>query len=388
MGFNLIVFSFCLLILSGKVDDSLIPDAIKLPDSCRLVAGFVSAAIITFVSIPTIVLISKHKKLYDVPNDRTSHLFNTPTLGGCAVLAGFTIATIIFSYRSSAAELAYILGGLIPLFFIGIKDDILIIDPKTKIIGQIFASLIVIWIGGIYLSSFYDLLGIDNINSVIGIIVTLFLFLILINGFNFIDGIDGLASAIGFIASVFYGTWFILTGNINYAILGFSLAGALGSFFYFNVFGKRHKIFLGDTGSMVIGFVEAILTVKFLEFNLIAEEKFRFTSAPAISVGLLIIPLFDTLKVFVLRLGKGKSPFKADRNHIHHSLLALGLTHLNATIIIVIVNLFLVILALLFKNFGILKLTAILLLVMTGLSYILHLIVRRHKNKMLLPGTR
>lgn len=253
-------------------------------------------------------------------------------------------------------------------------------DPKTKIIGQIFASLIVIWIGGIYLSSFYDLLGIDNINSVIGIIVTLFLFLILINGFNFIDGIDGLASAIGFIASVFYGTWFILTGNINYAILGFSLAGALGSFFYFNVFGKRHKIFLGDTGSMVIGFVEAILTVKFLEFNRIAEEKFRFTSAPAISVGLLIIPLFDTLRVFVLRLGKGKSPFKADRNHIHHSLLALGLTHLNATIIIVIVNLFLVILALLLKNFGILKLIAILLLVMTGLSYILHLIVRRHKK--------
>ena len=362
------------------MDESLISDAIMLPDSCRLVAGFVGAALITFVSVPTIVRISKHKKLYDVPNNRTSHLHETPTLGGLAVFAGFTISTIIFSHRSSATELAYILGGLIPLFFIGVKDDILVIDPKKKITGQIFASLIVIWIGGIYLSSLHNAMGIDKINQVFGIIITLFLFLILINGFNLIDGIDGLASAIGFIASGFYGTWFILTGNINYAVLGFSLAGALGAFFVFNVFGKRNKIFLGDTGSMIIGFIIAILTVKFLEDDLIAEEKFRFTSAPAISIGLLIIPLFDTLRVFILRLGNGKSPFKADRNHIHHSLLALGLTHLNATIIIVIANLFLIFLALLLKNLGILKLTAIMLIVMTGLSYILHLILSHHRH--------
>jgi UDP-N-acetylmuramyl pentapeptide phosphotransferase/UDP-N-acetylglucosamine-1-phosphate transferase len=256
------------------------------------------------------------------------------------------------------------------------KDDILIIDPRKKLLGQIIASLIVVWLGGIRITDFHHVLGIDGISTFSSIIFTLFLFIVLINGFNLIDGIDGLASGIGFLVSSFYGVWFILMGHITYGIISASLAGALIAFFRFNVLGTRNKIFLGDAGSLLIGLVVAVLTVKFLEFELMAPAQFQFHAVPSITIGLLIIPLIDTLRVFILRLWNGKSPFKADRNHIHHVLLCLGLSHLIVTIIMISFNVLFIILAILLQNLGDVKLIIIMVLLATLLSFIPGLILK------------
>jgi UDP-N-acetylmuramyl pentapeptide phosphotransferase/UDP-N-acetylglucosamine-1-phosphate transferase len=343
------------------VDNNYLSDIIFIPDSIRLIAGFLSALIITYVSVPTIIKISDYKQLYAFANERTSHTAQTPTLGGLAVFAGFTLAVIIFSHRDAAPELAYILGALITIFFIGLKDDILVIDPRKKLLGQILASMIVIWLGRFLLSDFHHVFGIGKVSFMISLIFTLFVFLVIINGFNLIDGIDGLASGIGFLASAFYGTWFILAGSINYAILSLSLAGALISFFRFNVFGKKNKIFLGDTGSMIIGFIIAVLTVKFLESNLTVSSKFRLGSAPAVAISLLIVPFFDTLRIVFLRLKSGKSPFRADHNHIHHILLTGGHSHLSVTLMILFINILLIFLVLLFQDLGSVILTFLML---------------------------
>lgn len=352
----------------------------NLPNPVRLVAGFLSALIITWGSIPVIVKISKYKKLYSYPNDRTSHSNETPTLGGLAVIAGITLSVIVFSPRFNSDELLYVLGGLIALFFIGIKDDIMIIDPKKKFMGQIIASLIVVWIGGIRITNFHNAFGIDAVSPWISIVFTVFLFLVLINGFNLIDGIDGLASAVGILASVFFGIWFIINGYINYGVMAVSLCGALIAFFRFNVFGRQNKIFLGDTGSLIIGLVVAVMTVKFLEYDLTAISGYRFRAAPAVVIGLLIFPLFDTLRVFLLRIRNKKPIFKADRNHIHHSLLTLGFSHLNATLIILTVNLLFLAIAILLQTIGIVPLTLLMLLLVAALSYIPGLILRYRRH--------
>ncbi len=361
------------------MNNNYLADIILIPDWIRLIAGFLCALIITYVSVPVIIRISYYKQLYAIENERTSHTNNTPTLGGLAVFAGFTLAIILFSHRDAAPELAYILGGLITIFFIGIKDDILVIDPRKKFLGQILASMIVIWLGGFFLSDFHNVFGIGKVPYLLSLPFTLFVFLLIINGYNLIDGIDGLASGIGFLTSAFYGIWFILTGNINYGILSFSLAGTLIAFFWFNVFSEKNKIFLGDTGAMIIGLIIAVLTVKFLESNLTVTGKFKFNSAPAIAISLLIIPLFDTLRIFLLRLINGKSPFKADHNHIHHLLLTSGFSHLGITIILLLINILLIIFVLLFQDLGSVILTLLMLILMIFFTFV-SLFVKKVKN--------
>jgi UDP-N-acetylmuramyl pentapeptide phosphotransferase/UDP-N-acetylglucosamine-1-phosphate transferase len=318
----------------------------------RIAGSFLTALLITWISIPTIVNISKFKKLYGKLNERSSHTDETPNLGGLLIFAGFTLAVIIFTYNSEASEIKYLFGAATVIFFIGMKDDILIIDPKKKFIGQIIASLIIVWLGGIRITDFHHALGIGGISVFVAIIFSLFLLVLIINGFNLIDGIDGLASGVGIIVSFIYGFWFLLTGHATYGVVAFSLAGALISFFRFNISNGKNKIFLGDTGSMLTGLIVAILTVKFLELELTAPENFQFNAAPAIAVGILILPLFDTLRVFILRLWNGKSPFKADKKHIHHMLLRLGFSHPVATLIMLIMNLVFVGFAYMLQNLG------------------------------------
>ena len=321
------------------MDPSFDLDTFSLPSWLCLSGSFLISLIITWISIPTIVKISKFKKLHAHINERTSHHDDTPNLGGVAVFAATALSIIIFSLNHDSRTIGGMLGGMIVLFLIGIKDDILIIDPNKKFAGQLLASVIAVWLGGIRITNFHLALGIGDISPLISIIFTVFIFLLLINGFNLLDGIDGLASGLGIIASLIYGIWFTLSGHIIYGVISLSLAGALIAFFRFNVFSKNNKIFLGDTGSMLTGFVVAVLTVKFIEFNLKGDTRYSVDSAPAVAYSLLIVPLIDMLRVVVIRFWNGKSPFKADRNHIHHILLHFGYSHLGITIAMVVMSL-------------------------------------------------
>ena len=343
--------------------------------------GFLMAFGITWFSVPSIVNIARLKGLCSIPNGRTSHISATPNLGGIAVFIALVLSTVIFAGTYFKFELKYIISGLVVVFFIGIKDDILIIDPYKKIAGQIFAVILIAVFAGIRITSLYGLFNIGQLPYVASILLTVFVFIVIINGFNLIDGIDGLASGIGILTSSVFGIWFLINGHMACTILSFSFVGTLTAFFYFNVFGKKNKIFLGDTGSMITGFVIGVLACRFLQLELVSEGVTKIPSAPTVVCGILIVPLFDSLRVFILRIIQGKSPFKADRQHIHHCLLQLGCSHLQATLMLISVNLFFIILSYLLRGIGIILLMGVILSLASLMSHILLIYAKERSRK-------
>ncbi len=336
--------------------------------------------LITFVSIPTIVAVAKAKHLVDEPNGRTSHNKSIPTLGGVAIFAGILISLLIFINLQSFPSIQYITPGLLILFFIGLKDDILSISWKKKLIGQIAAALIVILLGDIRITNLHGFFGIYDIDYVFSIFLSLFIFIVIINCFNLIDGIDGLSAGIGIIASIVLGVWFFLINNNQYFILSFGITGSLLAYFYFNVFSKKNKIFMGDTGSLIIGFLMAVLIIEFNEYNIGLESIYTIKAAPAVSIGILFVPLFDTLRVFIIRISRKKSPFYPDREHVHHRLLKLGNTHFQATLVLMGINILFIVIVFLLQDIGILKLTFIILVLGIFLSYIPVFLIKRKKS--------
>ncbi len=352
-----------------------------LDDRINLILAFVTATVIVYTSIPTIVKVAQAKHLTDEPGKRRSHLGSVPTLGGIAIYTGIVIPVILFTQFIKNPEFQYLMAASLILFFVGIKDDILVTAPLKKFIGQLLASLIIIIPGNFYFTSLHGFYGIYHIPYEVSIFLTLFVFLALINGFNLIDGIDGLASGTGILASLIFGIWFFFAGNLTYAILAASTTGALLIFFVFNVFGRKNKIFMGDTGSLLIGLIMAVMAVKFNEMNKDPNMDHFIHAAPAVSFGILIVPLFDTLRVMIIRLFKGRHIFKADKNHVHHKLLAMGYSHLQSTLLILLANVIITLIVLNFNHWGIIDLGMLAFLLATFFSIIPEIIffLRYHK---------
>lgn len=349
----------------------------ELPFWFVLTGGFVTAFFLTFIVIPSIVKVSAIKGLYDEPNSRSSHHTVIPTLGGAAVFIGYILSISIFTGHGIDHELKYIIVSLLILFFIGIKDDILIIDPKKKLIAQILAASILSVLGDIRITNLNNIFGITEISYLGSILLTVLVIVFIINGFNLIDGIDGLASGVGILSSLFFGIWFMLGNFISYSIMCFALTGSLMAFFRFNVYSGRNKIFLGDTGSLIIGLIVSLFTIRFLEYNLIVRPTLHIESAPAMVFGVLIIPLFDTMRIIFIRTSQGKSPFSADRQHVHHRMLELGYNHLRSTSIILTFNILFIGLCLSFQFIGNYWLVVMELALASIFSSIPGLIIRR-----------
>jgi UDP-N-acetylmuramyl pentapeptide phosphotransferase/UDP-N-acetylglucosamine-1-phosphate transferase len=332
--------------------------------------------VITAVAIPSIVRVSRIKGLMAHPNGRTSHIDPTPNLGGVAIFAGVIISSVLFTGIPTAHELKYVIAGMLIIFFWGLKDDLHPMVAYKKFLGQVIAIMLIIVPGDFHLVSLHGLLGIEELSYALSIPLTFILFLALINSFNLIDGIDGLSSGVGIITSLFFGIGFLLNHHMSYAIMSFILATSLIAFFIYNVFGKENKIFLGDTGSMMIGYLLSIFAVRFLNFENATTVFDPDLSTPAVMLCVLIVPLFDTARVFVLRLLRGKSPFAADRSHIHHRLLDISGSHIKATSIILSVNLIFIAIALIFRNIGNELLILIALVLASLLSFIPIYIIR------------
>jgi len=342
--------------------------------------SFLLAFIIAYISIPPIVKVAKKKELYARSEEHATDDTQVPILGSLAIFAGLILSSVIFTDFNEADEHKYIIAGLLILFFLGMKDDILIIDPMKKLLGQIIAAGLVVVFGGMQITSFQGFLGIYEITAFIGIPFTIFVFIVIINGFNLIDGIDGLASGVGILVSLVFGAWFLRSGFSNYAILSFALAGSLSAFFHFNVFGRVNKIFMGNTGSHILGFIIAILSINYLECSMMTDPEYMTDSAPAVAFGILIIPLFDILRVFTIRIYKGRSPFVADHKHVHHLLLELGCTHLNSTLILLTANALFIFMVYKLQGIGNIHLLILILSLATILSPIPCPLLR-HKRK-------
>ena len=351
---------------------------LQLSPEITLLLTFLVSFLVTYMLVPSIVGIAREKKLFDEPSRRKSHNRQIPTLGGIAIFAGFTVASGSFINYSHVPSLQYILVACIIIFFIGMQDDILVISPMKKLIGQIAATLVMIFPGSLYFSSLHGFLGVNYISSTFfSMLLTLFVIIVIINSFNLIDGIDGLAASIGMLTTAFFGLWFFVSGNITYSLISAALFGTLTGFFRFNVLSEKSKIFMGDTGSLIVGLIVAVQVIMFNEKNIGFTSAFSIKSAPAVSFAVLIVPLFDTLRVFIIRILRGRSPFSADNNHLHHCLLKLGFTHVQSTLIIVFANLCFITMALLLQNIGILWLTVVILGIATVLSLFIEYLVRK-----------
>ena len=302
----------------------------------QCVLSFLVACFVAVIAIPVVIKISELKSLMEKPGERRSHSTPTPTFGGIAIFAAILIAYFLWPsidqtdiYRTNLS-----IAGMTILFFIGIKDDLVGIDPAKKLLFQVLAAMILILFGDLRVDYLYGIMGFHHIEEIVSIVLTCFIFIALTNAINLIDGIDGLAGGIATIASSTFGGWFLLTNHFTMACLAFTLSGALLGFLRFN-FSKTSKIFMGNTGSLIIGFLLAFFAVRFVSLNASYRyEPTAFFNAPIIAIVILIVPIFDTLRVFLVRILAGRSPFSADRNHMHHILLDNGLSHAKATAVL------------------------------------------------------
>lgn len=351
---------------------------------------------ISLYAVPVVIRIANALKMYDQPNSRSSANVAVPTLGGIAIYLSFTISASIGVNGYIFPGLTSIFVSLLLMFFVGLKDDILNISPYKKITAQLIAAAILIFYAKIRFTHLHGFMGIGELGYFQGVVLTAFVMIVFINAYNLIDGIDGLASGLSIFATGIFGYWFYISGHYEYAILSFALTGALLGFFFYNVYGKKNKIFMGDTGSLVLGTIISVIVIKFNELNIDQTQPFSVASAPAVSFAILIYPLFDTMRVFLIRILNKRSPFSPDKNHLHHRFLALGFSHKQATFTIIFANILFIIPVFALQNIGIEKLMAFNLLICAILFTLPAVIIQKKKlikkndphQQILFPSTK
>jgi len=342
----------------------------------KILLSYTFAFLVTFFAIPVIIEVARRKKLFDEPDERKVHKMVIPTLGGLGIFAGFILATLIGAPVGSS-ELQYFVASAIVIFFLGIKDDILVLSVAKKFIGQLIAAGIIIKFGGVQITNMHGFLGITTIPHIASIVLTLFTIIVIINSFNLIDGVDGLAGTLGLLTALVFGGYFYYTGYLLYAVMALSLAGSLVGFLIYNF--SPAKIFMGDTGSLLIGLINSIMVIKFINIADSSVANFPLASAPAIGFAILIVPLFDTLRVFAFRILNRRSPFSPDRNHVHHFLLELGYSHRKITLLCVGYNVGIILLAFFLRNLGTTFLIGAILAISCSLIALIY--YSRPKNK-------
>lgn len=310
------------------------------------------STLLTLLAIPSILHVARTRHLYDdIGHFRKQHDHGIPRLGGIAIFVSFTISVLVFSIQSGNFSLSYLLISAIILFAMGLKDDLSGVNSRTKFIVQFVVSLNLVCLGDIRLTSMYGILGVYDLPYFISAILSILVIMLLINAFNLIDGIDGLAGVTGVVANLTFSIFFIYMRHYELAIVSLAMVGAVVGFLRYNI--TPAKIFMGDTGSLMIGLVSAVMAIRFIELNKFTTDQVpQVFSAPAISVAILVGPIFDTLRVFFVRIANGGSPFEADRNHIHHRMLRLGLSHVQTTVILSSINLVAIVVALLMRDYG------------------------------------
>lgn len=307
----------------------------------KVIFSFSLSFILTFISIPKIIRVSYRKQLMDVPGSRSSHVRKVPRLGGVAIYFAIMVVTSIFS-PDMLYKVIFFTSALVLLFFIGLMDDLLVVAPRKKLGAQILSALAIVLGSNVRIESFFGLFGIYEIPYLLSVVFTSFIIVLIINSYNLIDGIDGLASGVGILISLSFVFIFFRLYDYPMGYLAIAILGSLLAFLYFNL-SSQYKIFMGDTGSMVVGFLIAFMAIKFL--NLSSMPWVMMKNSPVVAIAILIVPLIDTLSVIIIRIMKGKSPLSADQNHIHHRILRLGFNHVQTTLIICLANFVLIIFA-------------------------------------------
>ncbi len=341
----------------------------------EFILSFLISFALVFAIMPHVIRIAIEKKLVAHPEARSSHEIITPCLGGIPIFLGILFCSLLLTPIRQWDGLQYILSALVIVFMIGTKDDINELSAGKKTAGLMIAIAILVTRGEVRLEGLYNLFYLNgDLPYWLSIAFSVFTLLVITNSFNLIDGIDGLAGTVGIISMLSFGTWFFVVGLAHLGVLALAAAGGLLAFLYYNM-SKTQKTFMGDTGALLIGILLGIMTVEFIDVCSTAAipSIYRFSNPISVAVGILIIPLFDTIRVFITRAVRGESPMKPDRRHIHHLLIDSHLTHVQATFVLALVNLLFISLALFLDP--LLDLHLILLIeigLALGLTYVLH----------------
>jgi len=312
-----------------------------ITDIYKLALTFSWSLIVSLFATPSIIYLAHKKKLLDEPNARTVHYSSTPRLGGLAIFAGFMSSLTIFGdFSDTTLGVQQVLAGCIVIFFIGLKDDIVPVSAFKKFFVQVLAVGIVMFVGDIRITNFHGFLGVNELEPGLSYGLTFIVITGLTNAINLIDGLDGLAGSIGLIIIITFGYYFYFF-NSSYAYICVALAGGLVGFLKYNF--KKALIFMGDTGSLVTGFIISVCSIQFV-------ETLPIINAPVIVLGALFVPALDTLRVFIIRILNGTSPFSPDKNHLHHKLIDLGLSQLSALMVLIFLNLLIICGVIMLKN--------------------------------------
>ncbi len=313
-------------------------------------AAAITSFVIAFLIVPVIIKYSLKRNILDIPGRRKIHKKVTPSMGGIAIFCGFFLSSLIWIDLSMWSEIKFILVALFIIFFIGVRDDLVPLRALFKLFGQILVGSLLIFLFNLRIDSLYGILGIYDLPDWLSYLCTIFTIIIITNSFNLIDGLDGLAGTISIISLFCFGTWFYMVGDTTFGILSYSMLGAILAFLIFNW--EPSEVFMGDTGALVIGMLLAILVIHFVNVNyaLPVVSPFKFTSSIGTAACFIIIPLVDTSRIIILRLTKGKSPFKPDKSHIHHAIMRLGKTHSQTTIILAVTHTFFIVAAVVLRD--------------------------------------
>ncbi|MFN5181631.1 MAG: glycosyltransferase family 4 protein [Bacteroidota bacterium] len=309
-----------------------------------LILVFITSFMLVLYGTPALIKVAILKRLFDEPGGRKIHKRIIPTIGGIIIFSATLFSFSLWfnididkgdfeKINRGVQDFKLIVATMLILFFIGVKDDIIGTSPIKKLIAHVVVGLMLVLIGNIRITGLHGIFGVYNIPEWAGIFLSLFTYVVVVNGFNLIDGVDGLASGVGLIACSTMGAWFIFAGDYIMACLAFALAGSLTGFLIFNF--APAKIFMGDSGSLCIGLIVSILSIKLIEYP---EQNLSgvtlYLSKPVFAMATLIYPLVDTLRIFIIRAMRGQSPFSADKNHLHHRIMDCGLGHKGTVIII------------------------------------------------------
>jgi len=343
---------------------------------------FLTSFVLGLSLYPVFIKLYSKNNIIDKRDIRKIHLNEVPTMGGVPIFIAFLISTFIWISYSELQEKHYLIGSLVFIFFIGLRDDFVNLNPITKLLSQIIPAVVIFYLAGISINSLYGLYETASFPIIISLPITVFTIIVITNSFNLIDGLDGLAGTISLIVLAFFGSWFSLNGLHSFGLLMFAMAGSILAFLKYNW--QPAKIFMGDTGALLIGFFFSVITIEFINVNhlLHSDSLLKFEGGISTAVAILIIPLFDTLRIFTIRVIKKRSPFSADKNHVHHVLLRLGLSHSQTVIILGITNLIFIGLAIIFRFVGDIILLPAMLFIGLILSLLLdYLIIKQVVSK-------
>lgn len=301
---------------------------------------FVVAAMAVFVVHPSLVKIAHLKSIVDNPNARKLNKEPVPVLGGVAVFFGIIFSLSIAGYYIEGINVQFeLIIAMMIMLYTGVGDDILQLSPRLRFALQIFVVCLMMFLCGIYIDNFHGLWGIAELPWYVAVGLTILSCVGIINSINLIDGVDGLCSGYGVFASLLFAFCFLLMGDVTYAVLAFAVAGALFPFMLHNMFGQKYKMFLGDGGSLVLGFICSLYVVRVIQSgdDVVTGSSISFTLA------VLAIPVFDTVRVMMARIFNRRSPFSPDKTHLHHMFISLGFGHVATAVTVIALNVLVVV---------------------------------------------